>query len=370
MKIALYTHHQDYNYGAMLQAYATQEILRSFGHEVEFAFVRTVEHEKANEWKKTPQNLKDVAKLVRVLLSPKAKKRFVNFRNFHANLSLGKRYLHVKDLKNDPPKCDVHLVGSDQVWYLAKGLPENNYFFLDFLPVDSCKISFASSLGSSFIDPSAASIVKHHLSSFYAISTRELEGAQIISQLTGRQVKDVLDPTLHLSADKWAQIGNERIMPERYMLCYGFDKSTRSRDMLAAMRKKSDLPVVLISNGLYCHHEVDYFISDAGPAEFVGLIKNADFVFSASYHGIAFAIIFQKSFLGPVHPSRNMRMSSMLKKLGLEGRQVQNVKDISSFPEGEILIDYSNHEDRINSCIQDSKDWLATSLNGASGRTV
>ena len=35
MKIGILTFHNAYNYGAVLQAYATQEIVKSYGHEVE-----------------------------------------------------------------------------------------------------------------------------------------------------------------------------------------------------------------------------------------------------------------------------------------------------------------------------------------------
>ena len=35
MKVGILTFHNAYNYGAVLQTYATQEIVKSYGHEVE-----------------------------------------------------------------------------------------------------------------------------------------------------------------------------------------------------------------------------------------------------------------------------------------------------------------------------------------------
>lgn len=364
MKIGIYTFHYENNYGAMLQAYATQKILQAMGHDVEFIFQRRDYHIKANNYAVLTLNPKSWIKFVYAQSHPAIRKRLKNFRTFHSRLRLSRLYRHVSELHEQPPDYDVHLVGSDQVWYLREKIQKERYFFLDFLPANSCKISFSSSLGSSSVWPGNIPIVKSALSDFVALSTREIEGAKILSELIDREVQDVLDPCFLLDVKNWEKISRLPPCPQEYILCYGFDDSESSRAMLLSIKRRMKLPLVFVSSsGLLKPNGVDYFIKSAGPADFVGLVNEAKFVFSGSYHGVVFSVLFRKSFFVVSHPTKNMRISSLLAKLGLMSRQISEPTAIDDFLEKDIFIDYAYYDRIIMESISSSIEWLETALD-------
>lgn len=60
---------------------------------------------------------------------------------------------------------------------------------------------------------------------------------------------------------------------------------------------------------------------DAGPGEFIGYVANADFIFTDSYHGMLFAINFEKEFLSVEREygkyDQSSRQLSILNLLGI-----------------------------------------------------
>lgn len=361
MKIGIYTIHADNNYGAMFQAYGTLKALQKLGHDPELVHLYSLEEEKRNENKLVSPQIKSIITYLYARLNKKVRLKHKRFKEFHTNMKLSKRYYSLDEIHNTPPEYDIHLVGSDQVWNLERGF--NNYYFLDFLDEGEKKISFASSFGTSKIDEKHSETLKSMLSSFNAIAVREDDGVNIIKQTTGLVASQVMDPTFLLDTNEWADLAtDERIIKEDYIFCYGFDGSEKSNEILKATRQKFGLPLVVVSISLFFPFKVDYFIQEAGPAEFLNLVKNASFVCTSSFHGVAFAIHFRKSFFSTKHPTRNSRMNSLLKPLGLIDRQLEKPKEILKMTNEELYIDYTEIELKIEQAKKDSLKWLEMAL--------
>lgn len=359
MKIGIYTIHSHYNYGAMFQAYATQKALEKLGHEAELVNVYTKNEEFKNENNIFSIRPKQFVIYLYSKLSPKVRLKYKRFREFHSNMKLSKRYYTVEEIYTNPPKYDIHLVGSDQVWNLEKGFPSNPYYFLDFLSPDDIKMAFASSFGASQIENNYEDKLKSILSSFKAIAVREDEGVAIIEKATGIKATQVLDPTFLLNEKEWSELDTAKPLVEGdYIFCYGFDGSNKSKEMIESIRNKLNLPIVVVSVSLFFPFKVDVFIQEAGPREFINLVRNAKFICSSSYHGIAFAIHFKKNFFSTKHPTRNSRMLTMLKKVNLIDRQLENPKDILEMSDEQLSIDYQLIENEIEMAINSSKSWL------------
>lgn len=363
MKIGIYTIHNAYNYGAMLQAFATQKALEKLGFKSEFVNVYTKEEEKINEVKIISFKLKPFLTYCYARIHPKVHKKFKLFRDFHYLMNLSKRYYTRAELYSSPPIYDIHLVGSDQVWNLENGFQKHPYFFLDFLSSKDVKMSYASSFGTGTIPANCRERLRDLLVGFNHLSTREKDGVQIIETTTGMEATQVLDPTFLLNAKEWDVIAKEPSIKGSYVLCYGFDGSQKSAEMLRVIKKRFGLPIVVVTVSLFFPFKVDMLIHEVGPAEFLGLIKKATFVCSGSFHGLALAIIYRKSFFGIKHATRNARMHSMLSLFGLENRQLDKPVEILKMSEDELYIDYSRIEDRIENAIIESYNWLGSKLN-------
>ena len=77
------------------------------------------------------------------------------------------------------------------------------------------------------------------------------------------------------------------------------------------------------SNSLstYCPHFVNH--NDAGPKEFLNLIKNAEIVCGYSMHMAIFALLFHKPFF-VITEKADTRINDLLKSFGLEDRIVSS----------------------------------------------
>ncbi|PCH76373.1 MAG: hypothetical protein COB98_06345 [Flavobacteriaceae bacterium] len=362
MKIGIYTIHNAYNYGAMLQAFATQKALSKRGYTSEFVNVYTDEQEDINEVKIFSFKIKSFLTYLYARLNPKVQLKFKLFREFHKLMNVSKRYHTMDEIYENPPKYDVHLVGSDQVWNLEKGFEKKAYFFLDFLSSKELKMSYASSFGTASISENCSARLRGLLVGFSAISTREKDGVAIVKKHTGMEATQVLDPTFLLNANEWDVVAKEPSIKGEYILCYGFDGSEKSKEMIESAKKRLNLPIVLVTVSLFFPLKVDVFLHEVGPAEFLGLVKNATFICTSSYHGMALAINYRKSFIGTLHPNRNSRMHSMLSIFGLEHRQLDTPKDILEMLDEELYIEYSTIEHKIEKAILDSGNWLDSSL--------
>ncbi|WP_282132730.1 polysaccharide pyruvyl transferase family protein [Cellulophaga baltica] len=368
MKIGIYTIHSAYNYGAMFQAYGTQKGLEKLGYESEFVNLYTVESEKKNESKIVSFKPKPFLKYLYARLNPKVQLKYKRFRDFHSQMNLSKRYYSLNEIYNNPPKYDIHLVGSDQVWNLERGLADRPYYFLDFINNNERKISYAASFGTSKIEKKHNQNLKSLLSGFNAIGVREDDGVDIIKEATGLDATQVLDPTFLLNAEEYNEIASERLIKEDYILYYGFDNSEISRQLIINLKKRLKLPVVAFSGSNFFPFKVDYFIKEAGPKEFLSLFKHATFICASSFHGLAFSIHFRKSFISIKHPTRNSRMETVLNKFNLMDRQARNAKDVLEMSDQNLFVDYNKFEDKIEEERIKSFSWLKDSLMKISER--
>jgi hypothetical protein len=360
MKFAIFTIHTAFNYGAMLQAYALQFAISKLGYDVKIVDYYPKEVEDSNFMRIIDTNPKTLLRYIYAKLNPNVQKKIRRFDEFRNHMQLTKRYISKNELYQNPPEFDVYIVGSDQIWNLEQGFISLN--FLDFVN-DKLKLSYASSFGTATIKKEYFNELTKQLKNFISISVRESDGVDIIKQATGLDSKQVLDPTFLLKSDEWDLISKLPTIEGEYIFCYGFDGSTTSRIMVESIQKRLGLPIVAVTTGMSIPFKVDYFIQEAGPLEFLGLIKNAKFVCTSSYHGMALAINYRRSFIATIHPTRNSRMESMLNVFGLENRQIENPKDILNFTDKDLFIDYSYIETKINEAIYDSISWLESALS-------
>ena len=99
------------------------------------------------------------------------------------------------------------------------------------------------------------------------------------------------------------------------------------------------------------------------PVEFLENVKNADLVVTASFHCLAFSLIFNKPFVCFLtgDAGKDERLAGLLKELGLENRVF---RDGMTTKEALAPIDYASVNEKLEGEINASKDYLLKSLNG------
>jgi hypothetical protein len=228
------------------------------------------------------------------------------------------------------------------------------------------KVSYASSFGTESVSNEYYPELKRLLSSFSALSCREIDGIQIIKEATGISAKHVLDPTLLMQSANWLNISRDYTVPfEKFILVYALTNSEESIELVKKIRATYKLPVVGIPMGLKVPKEfnVDFEARDAGPKEFISLFSKCSFVCTSSFHGVAFAINFEKEFYVISHNSRNSRLHSLLTVLDIKGRQFSSVQDVLHPNLFDTELDYPEIRLKLQKEREVSLDYLQSALN-------
>lgn len=360
MKIGIYTIHACNNFGAMLQAYATARFLNEHGHEAELVNVVTDKAQRDMSYIGPWSSSKGIVRNLYALLNPTVYKKIDNFRKFRQLMPLSKKYYSTEEVVANPPHYDLHLVGSDQVWNVERGMG-SSFFFLPFIHDTVKKASFASSFGN--IEPAHkyTEELKTLLARFSHISVREADAASFINQELQIKAAHVLDPTFLLNAEEWGEIaGNEPLVKGNYILYYGFDTSKTCGDVISHLKKQMNMPVIGISVSLHSPYKFDKFYQEAGPVEFLNLIKYARLVLTSSFHGMALSINFRKDFVVLRHGTRMSRMESLLNDFSLKDCIIDDASAMAA-KNGEYKVMYSN--ERILELTNNSKHFLLSIID-------
>ena len=293
MKICTITCQNAYNYGARLQTYALAEYLHQQGHDVKVIDYRQ-DYMRGDVriffW--PGSSVKLWGKLILQLPARlRAKLRQPYFDNFSKQyIPLTKRiYWSIDELRAYAPKADVYIAGSDQIWNTEFRNGTDPGYYLDFGDNRVLRISYAASFATEYIELSAKEFVKMHLARFDAISVREHSALRILDSLGYTGIK-VLDPVFLLTKSEWLEMADNTGKGDRYVLVYDFMNSPIIRKEAERVAKEKGLKIFSIGDKRLIYCDKNYIF--ANPQTFLGLIKNATYIVSNSFHGTAFAIIF------------------------------------------------------------------------------
>jgi len=334
MQIKTITCHDVYNHGASLQAYALQTYLESLGHSVEIIDYKpdylsghyrlwTVDNPVFD--KPFIKQLYLLAKLPGRLISLKRKRLFDYFTQKYLKLS-NHRYYSNEKLKEDPPKADVYIAGSDQIWNTLFQNGRDAAFYLDFAPRTSKRIAYAASFATEDIVEDYRPFVKKMLQNFDYISIRERCSLPLLCSLGREDGVAVCDPVFLLGKAQWEELLPQGQSEERYLLVYDTESSVSFRNIALRIAKEEDLKIYNVSGFRIGYADKDLWASS--PLDFVQLIRDAEYVVSNSFHATAFSLIFQKDFCVVNRSERiNGRMKCLLNNYHIEDRLVNDYSD-------------------------------------------
>lgn len=314
LKIAIITFHRAINYGAVLQTYALSRYLIESGYEVQVLDYRSSTIENSYKIKFGF----DVYSLKRLLLSPFSEKKKRKFYRFIDENIPHTRPLYTQDeLKEESQRYDFIITGSDQVWN-SQWTEGDETYLLNFCK-DEKKLSYAASIGKSNISEEEKQRLKKHLKTFQGISVREQTGKDLLSSFLHKKISVNCDPVALLSQEAWMQVAD---FPKgkNYILVYMLVKSDTLMNAAVEYGKKTSKQVILINDNIRRQYPVTYkrYIS---PEQFIGLFCNADSIFTNSFHGTMFSIIFEKEVhveLQKYNGAPNSRFVDLLENVGME----------------------------------------------------
>lgn len=375
MKIKTITCHHVYNYGASLQAYALQHYLETLGHEVEIIDFNPWFHcDRYNPFWMPKNAIGRAAQIIKIL--PFMRYIWYPYKAYKGGMfktwgrkaafdKFEKEYYHLtpikyyssEQLQKKPPRADIYVAGSDQIWNTFSENGKEPGYYLDFGKESIKRISYAASLATSTIKEEYKVFIKEKLARFNAISVRENTGAKLLADLGIDNISVVLDPVFLLDKSEWQQLslkGNlYGLSHESYVLVYDFLGNDENMiSFVKAYAKEKSLKIVSI-NDFSERDYADININNAGPLEFLALINNAACVVASSFHATAFSVILEKEFytFNLKGYNNSSRMLDLLSSIGLQERM--NSKVLINHP-----IDWRKKTSNLLLRLKQSKDFI------------
>ena len=358
-RIAIITYSRAYNYGSALQTYALNHYLTMLGYDVKTIDYTTHSQQQLYTIFEPCKGFMSVVRNMQSLLHYNSlkshKKKFDDFLMLHVPMTLPVSSSEDFSLLNS--QFDYFVSGSDQIWNVQCNDFDSNYM-LSFVSDKQKCIAYAPSLGAGAKNPQTKEVLREYVKCYKAISARERTSIRIIEDATSRRVENVLDPVFLLDAGQWKKITRDSPINGEYILGYFIGDVAGMRDFAACLSQESNCPVVVIWKSI---RDIKYGFKtyyEAGPSEFISLIRGCRCVVTNSFHAVSFALIFEKTFWAfKPKQSADDRLTSILDLVNLSDRivDVDKIPYIDKFSS----IDYESIDRKnLNVMIKSSKDYL------------
>lgn len=380
--VTCYFHH---NYGSMLQAYATEMIMLKMGLPY-----KTIACNKPRDYMTENKYVYYLKKILvadwgmflgkRRLSKVKAhnpafrnhsEKRDNGFNKFASDMfntsRLCKNRTELEAMANN---YSAFLVGSDQLWRTDS--VEHGYYTLEWVPDGIRKIAYSTSIGVKSVPWFQVKKYQRFMNRFDYVALREQSACEIYNKMTGKTCPVVLDPTLLFSGEEWMKIQQPQPLTNgKYIFCYLLGNNPSQRELIKQVKAKTGYKIVALQ------HLDDYIPSDegfadeapyVGPREFLNYIRNAEYVFTDSFHCSVFSILYKKNFFTfsrfseNVKQNTNTRIDNLLNITGLEKRRVTSdicVDDVVGF-----VGSFDGVDEKLNVMRRSSLDYLNKALSG------
>lgn len=311
-KIGILTFHRTTNFGSLLQTYGLYKKIVDLGYECEIIDYRcpAIEQREQMQIKLNFFNLKIILKYI--IFQKKILEKGRKIEEFLINNSKLSRVYYPENISESEDNYEKIIVGSDIVW--GRDITNHDYnYFLNFIKNKEKKYAFASSVGDYTVKEDDKKIAKL-LSEFQKIYLREDQAVQWVKEISNMKADVVCDPTMLLSKNEWIEIIKPIKKLKNYILVYFDSDNGKCLEDAIKYAKNKNLKVAYINYGLPKKGVIN--IKPTTLEEFLGYILYAEFIFTASYHGILFSLYFKKELIFYTRAHKT-RVLSLAKRLGI-----------------------------------------------------
>lgn len=338
--IRILTFHSAFSYGAVLQSFALWKYLDNIYSDVKIVNFRPPNFSLNFSWK-----------------NPRIWLKCFQFR-FRNKIKKTDLYC-ATSLRNNCPKCDTFIIGSDQVWNPRITNEFQDIYFGDFIPENINKISYASSFGINDFLKGELENIKKYIHGFRAISVREKQGINVIRNILHQEAECVLDPTFLIDDySQYVKFGKEN---KELCLFILDNKSQKPFELAKTIAGKLNLkPKILNKNKPLTGFKT---IPMPTIVRFLKEIHNSKFIITNSFHGLVFSIIFNKNFIFvATDNSKISRPLNLLNTLGIEDRLFYSYEDAMDSDLVYCKINYSSINMRLAALKDKSIQFLLKNI--------
>ena len=305
MKIGILTFHMAHNFGAMLQAYALSTAITKMSN----CTCQIIDYRLPEIYQKYEDMLKEEKVAIKRL----------KFEEFMKNkLPLSSRVIDLRMAEN----YDLYILGSDQIWNPNITGGYKDEYFGKLFPLS---VSYGASTG---VDIGNWDYLAQKLDKISKIGVRETWCAENLSNYIDKEITYCLDPVFLIEKADWNKL-RSAINHDKYILIYSFDVLEKEYQEIEGRAKEKNWKIVEIVTHERKRRNGIIYDLECGPQQFLNYAYEAEFIYTDSYHGVLFSIIFEKKFIYFSRGEKNSaRVCDILKQLKLhknkEGYYVMN----------------------------------------------
>lgn len=336
-KIGIITFQNANNYGAVFQAFALKKTVEKLGKKVQ-----VINYDSPGMYLKRIQQ-----------------KQFNEFISEYLNLTC--EYEDKKEI--DTGDFEAIISGSDQVWNPRLTGGDMTYF-LDFVPENVKKVSYAASIGlNSDLFMEHKEVFEKYVPSFSGISLREETHVEYIQSIAkDKEVIASIDPSLLLTSKEYLDaFGIVDNRSEDYIFVFSYALDPKLYDFANMLSLKNGYKIVALSPynaGSYINGTK--VVKNVPPTQWLELFNKAKLIITDSFHGMMFSIVFNKPFYAYTPNRSNVaRVKDVLKKLGLEDRKLTNITNVNDVV---WKMDYANVNEILTKEREKSMEYLKKQL--------
>lgn len=351
------------NYGTVLQAAATNNLLSEYGKPLFVDYCRP--DWKLSGWASIYMNNPShgkVINLIRLVSNIPARIRsYYLFRTFikhELNLCAVGPYLSPGSRFD---KSAVYCVGSDQTWNLEcnGGVIDPVYYLIN-VPDDCTKIALSASFGRTSLDNDEIAPTKAALEGFKAISVRESSGVSVLESIGINSGVPLKDPVLLCNAEYWVRLAS--VVPraaEPHVLIYALNKNPELVNYAIRLGKRKRIKVKMISfNPLKPSPKGTSRVCLPRPEKWVAQFRDAAYVVTDSFHGTCFSLMFETPMIVFDPPKYSVRLRDVLNDFGLSERRVSADNALGADEIADKAVDWQRIQKLKNQFSQDAKRFL------------
>lgn len=256
------------------------------------------------------------------------------------------------------------ITGSDQVFRLCSNQNERlHHYLLNFAALDSKKIAFSASFGFDkaellqLTSRENINIAKNALKSFDFISVREKSGVEICRDIFDVDAEWIIDPVFILEKTKYDElIDNATKDYSNKIVSYVLDNNKSYDKAYRRLEKQHGSRVIKLAD------------SNESVENWLSAIKNCKLFVTDSFHGLCFALIFNKPFICISNKARGAtRFDSILEMLNIENQCINSIDEI--YTKNCIFkVDYEKVNQRIKEERQKGLAFLQKALESPVGK--
>ena len=346
-KIGILTWYYGANYGAKAQAYALQQVVKSFGYDVCMINYKSPVYKKLN----IQTNTEIAHKWLHPIRVFRGINRCRKFEETNRIFYESNPVFSAKDI--DELRLNCVILGSDAIFNVLHPLYNDIYYGVG---IGTNKLLYSPSC--EYLSPGygLSEACKQSLKEMVTLSVRDNNTRELVMANIGVEPMITLDPTFLYSFDD-IQIKFEE---EKYILIYSFNDLSTYRKQIIDFAKEQKLKVVSV--GRDCDW-ADKSYSDASFQEWIVSFRNACFVVTDSFHGTVFAIKNKKEVILCSHQGKVAKIESLMNTLGIERTFYDGSESIIDYLNVEI--DYRRVDVCLENIVDESKQYLDAAIRQA-----